>query len=370
MSSPGSTVGRFPCEQCGAQLEYQPGTTQMKCPYCGHQQPIPAPAGAVVSLDYNAYLSQANLNLEQETETIVRCNSCGAQYSVPPNQETKDCPFCGSRVIVPVDQERRIAPNGLLPFSIIEREARQKLTDWIGSRFWAPNDLKALALKEGRLKGMYIPFWTYDCDTQTQYTGMRGEAYYVEVPYTETDSDGNSQTQYRTERRINWYPAAGVVGVPFQDILVLASHALPEKQASKLRQWDLDSLTPYEQKFLMGFQTMRYDTDLANGFGAAQQIMVGPIDSAIRFDIGGDEQQILTRATDYFNVMFKHLLLPIWVGGFRYRGKSYRVVVNGRTGEVQGESPVSFWKVFIAVVLAIIVIGVIIALSQNGGHQR
>lgn len=368
MSSSGSTIGRFPCEQCGAQLEYQPGTTQMKCPYCGHQQPIPAPVGTVVSLEYDAYLNVANLQLEKETETTVRCNSCGAQFSVPPNQETKECPFCGSRVIVPVDLDKRIAPNGLLPFAIIERQAREKLTEWIGSRFWAPNDLKSMALKEGRLKGMYIPFWTYDCDTQTTYTGMRGDAYYVEVPVTSTDSDGNTTTEYREERRINWYPAAGMVEVPFEDVMVLGSRALPETQARKLRQWDLGSLTPYEPKFLMGFQTMRYDVDLAHGFNEAQQIMDGPIVSAIRYDIGGDEQQIFTKSTEYFGVMFKHLLLPIWVGGFHYRGKPYRVVVNGRTGEVQGEAPISVWKVLIAVILAILVIGVILMVSQHGRH--
>lgn len=366
MSSSSSQVGRFPCEQCGAQLQYQPGTTQMKCPYCGHQQPIPAPVGTVQNLDYNAFLNQANLNLEKETDTVVRCDSCGAQYTVPPNQETKDCPFCGSRVVVPVDQEKRIAPNGVMPFVIVERIARQKLTDWIGSRFWAPNDLKAMALKEGRLKGMYIPFWTYDCDTQTSYTGMRGEAYYVEVPYTVTDDDGNSRTEYRTERRINWYPAAGMVDVPFQDVLILGSRALPEEQARKLRQWDLGSVTPYEPKFLMGFQTMRYDVDLANGFGQAQQVMEGPIHGAICMDIGGDEQQVLSKSTQYYDVMFKNLLLPIWVGGFRYRGRAYRVVVNGQTGEVQGEAPVSVWKVMIAVLLGILVLAVILMLSQHG----
>lgn len=369
MSSTGSQVGRFPCEQCGAQLEYQPGTTQMKCPYCGFQQPIPAPAGTVQELDINAYLDRANLNLEKETATVVRCDSCGAQYTVPPNQETKECPFCGSRVIVPVDAENRIPPNGVLPFSIIERQAREKLNDWLGSRFWAPNDLKAMALKEGRLKGMYIPFWTYDCDTRTSYTGMRGEAYYVEVPYTTTDDDGNSRTEYRTERRINWYPAAGVVEVPFDDILILGSRALPEKQAKRLREWDLGAVTPYEPKFLMGFQTMRYDVDLSNGFTEAQQVMEGPIVSAIRMDIGGDEQQITSKNTEYFDITFKHLLLPIWVGGFRYRGKSFRVVVNGRTGEVQGEAPISVWKVAIAVILGLIVAGVILYLSQNGSHR-
>jgi hypothetical protein len=199
---------------------------------------------------------------------------------------------------------------------------------------------------------------------------MRGEAYYVEVEYTTTDSNGNMVTRSRPERRINWYPAAGMVQVRFDDVLVLSSGAIPQEQARKLHQWDLADLVPYSPNWLMGFQTMRYDVDLNTGFGDAQQAMAPQIDGAIRVDIGGDEQQILSKDTQYFNVMFKHILLPIYVGGFHYRGKPYRIVVNGRNGEVQGEAPVSIWKVMIAVILGLILIGGVLyltSLQHRGG---
>ena len=357
-----SDVGRFPCAQCGAQLQYQPGTTHMKCPYCGFEQAIAPPAGKVQELPYQAYLDRATLDVTLETDASVRCDKCGAQYSVPANQETKDCPFCGSRVIVPVNLDHRIPANGVLPFVLREQDGRGKLGEWLGTRFWAPNDLKAMALKDGRLRGMYIPYWTFNCDTQTQYSGMRGEAYYVEVEYTDTDANGNAVTRTRTERRINWYPAAGTVEVPFEDVLVLASASLPQEQARRLHEWDLVDLVPYDPKWLMGFQTMRYDVDLNNGFTDAQQVMSATIDGAIRVDIGGDEQQILSKNTQYFDVTFKHILLPIYVGGFQYRGKAYRIVVNGRSGEVQGEAPISVWKVLIAVLLGLVILGVILYL--------
>jgi len=67
----------------------------------------------------------------------------------------------------------------------------------------------------------------------------------------------------------------------------------------------------------------------------------------VRGDIGGDEQRVTHVATNYSAVTFKHLLLPVYVGAYRFRDKVYQVVLNGRTGEVQGERPYSFWKIFL-----------------------
>lgn len=354
-------VQRYPCEQCGAQLEFEPGTTLLKCPYCAHETPIAPPAVAVEELDIHAFLDKANLNLELEKDKVLHCNNCAAEFSIPANQETQECPFCGSNVIVPTESEQRIVPNGVLPFVVPDKDARGHVQKWLNSRFWAPNDLKTLALKEGRLKGMYIPYWTFDAQTETDYTGQRGIHYYETETYT--DSNGNRQT--RQVQRTQWYPASGHVSVHFDDVLVLSSKAIPERYAQRLVRWDLGAVVSYETRYLVGFQTMRYDVDLANGFAVAQSFMQPTIDSAIRSDIGGDEQVINSKNTEYYDVTFKLLLLPIWIGGYRYRGKSFRFLVNGQTGEIQGEAPISVWKVLIAVLLGLALIALIIFLTKK-----
>lgn len=333
----------------------------LKCPYCQHETPIAPPDTTVDELDMKAFLDKANLDMSMETDKVLHCNNCAAEFTIPANQETQECPFCGSNVVVPTAAESRIVPNGVLPFVIADVPARGFVTKWLSSRFWAPNDLKTLALKEGRLKGMYIPYWTFDCQTETDYIGQRGEHYYETESYT--DSNGNRQT--RQVQKTRWWPASGHVSVHFDDVLVLSSRAIPERHAQRLVKWDLSSVVSYEARYLVGFQTMRYDVDLANGFALAQQMMQPTIDSAIRSDIGGDEQMINSKSTDYFDETFKLLLLPIWVGGYRYRGKSFRFLVNGQTGEIQGEAPISFWKVLIAVILGLIVVGVIIFLANK-----
>lgn len=351
----------YPCESCGAQLEFQPGTTQLHCPYCGHDQPIPASIDQIEELDFNTALAQAATETVRETEQVLHCNNCGAEYTLPENQEAGSCPFCGSNVVVPTDPEARIQPKSLLPFVFNKKQAKEKFQEWVGSRFWAPNDLKRLAMQDGGLAGVYIPYWTYDTFTTTAYVGQRGEHYWETEYYT--DSDGNRQS--RQVQKTRWYPASGVVFVPFDDVLVLASNHLPPRYAQALKSWKLDELTPYQPQFLSGFQAMRYDVNLQQGFETAKQFMAPAIDQAIRYDIGGDEQRIIEAKTQYDRITFKHILLPIWSGAYRYKAKSWSYLVNGQTGEIQGQAPVSAWKVAIAVILGLLVIGLFIYLTSQ-----
>lgn len=352
---------RYPCAQCGAQLVFTPGTTQMKCPYCGHEEDVPASLEQIEELDFHQFLATHQPVSSLEPDRVLHCNQCGAQFTWPENRESGSCPFCGSNVVVPANPESRIEPRSVLPFAIDLKAARVKFKDWIGSRFWAPNNLKALALVENGLNGCYIPYWTYDTFATTAYTGMRGEHYYETEYYT--DSDGNQQS--RQVQRTRWYPASGVVFNDFDDVLVLASQHLPPRYAQAMDSWNLGSLAPYDAKFLSGFVAMRYDIGLEQGFEVAKQIMDPTICNSIRFDIGGDEQQITSYQTQYDRLTFKHVLLPIWSGAYRYGGRSWAYLVNGQTGEVRGEAPVSPWKVAIAVILGLIVVGLIIYLTSK-----
>ncbi|MCG9895519.1 MAG: hydrogenase maturation nickel metallochaperone HypA [Fimbriimonadaceae bacterium] len=353
---------RHPCPSCGAGLAFAPGTKHLKCPYCGHEEEIVAPTeGTLRELDIEAYWNLAHLNIAEDDARVQHCNGCGAEFTLRPDMEADDCPFCGSHVIVPAAPERRIPPNGVLPFRLDARKARDMYRQWIGSRFWAPNDLKKRAEAESTLHSMYVPYWTFDSETTTHYTGMRGEHYWVTESYT--DSEGRSQT--RQVRKTRWYPASGTVWVNFDDELVIATKTLPAKYTQHMQDWQLSGVTDYNAAFLSGYQAMRYDVDLAQGWQTAQIQMRPAIERAIRSDIGGDEQQIHGYDVHHENVTFKHVLLPIYSGAYRYRQKIWRFFINGQTGKVAGEAPVSFWKVLLAVLLGLIIVGGIIYFTQG-----
>lgn len=346
---------RFPCKQCGAQLQFEPGADALKCPYCGFLNEIARSAEEIEELDFNKYLEIAAQESVPDTEQNIKCNACGATFTVSPTTQSSSCPFCGSNTIVPIAAGVHLKPRSLLPFKLNRKEAQEAYLGWLAKRWLAPNDLKTYARDRGGLAGMYIPFWTYDCNTMTWYQGERGIWVYRTETYT--DSDGNTQT--REVRETIWYPASGTVYNTFDDVLVPASNSVPEKHAMALKTWDLPELVPFQEAYLSGFQTERYRTGLEQGFDVAKGLMESTIISTIRADIGGDEQRIWNKASEYNNITFKHVLLPLWLGAYKYRDRTFSFIVNARNGEVQGDAPISFWKVLGLVVLGLLIIGAI-----------
>jgi hypothetical protein len=265
-------------------------------------------------------------------------------------------------VVTDTGTHRHIKPKGLLPFALDEEAARDAMTDWLGGLWFAPNGLQAYARKGRKLTGIYVPYWTYDADTKSAYRGERGTIYYETRTVTR-----NGKTETVRVQKIRWSPKSGRVARFFDDVLVLASRSLPKRFTDALEPWDLSALEPYRPEFLAGFRAEGYQVDLDEGFAEARAIMDRQIERDVKFDIGGDRQRIHRIDIDVSAVTFKHILLPVWMAAYKYRGKSYRFVVNGSTGRVQGERPWSAWKIAFAVILGLIVaagIGYAIAMNQ------
>ena len=166
-------------------------------------------------------------------------------------------------------------------------------------------------------------------------------------------------------RHVRWTPVSGRVARSFDDVLVLASGALPRSITDGLAPWDLSALRDFRPDYLAGFEAEGYTVHLAAGLEIAHDEMAGVILGDVQRAIGGDVQRVGRITTDHDNETFKHILLPIWSAAYKYNGKSYRFVVNGQSGRVQGERPWSIWKLA-ALVLAILIILATFAAMQGG----
>lgn len=362
----------FPCTKCGAELEFKPGTRSLTCPYCQTLNEIPADDRVIEEIDYAQVLAQLEGEQASTEKITVHCDSCSANVPMAPNTTSQACPFCGSNIVATAKSVRQIKPAAILPFAIDIKQASSKFADWISSRWFAPSDLKRYASMEGDeayksaggLTGLYLPYWTYDADATTPYTGQRGDDYYVTVPVT-VMVNGKPTTEMRQERRTNWTWVKGVVQDAFDDVLVPASQSLAQDKLNEIGSWDLKALTPYRDEFLSGFRAESYTIRLPEGFQAARVIMEEQIKRTICRNIGGDHQRIQSMSPQYRDITFKHILLPIWVSAFRYRGKVYRFLVNGRTGAVAGERPYSAWKITLFVLMCIAALLILIAIFHS-----
>lgn len=362
---------RFPCETCGSDLRFEPGSERLICDHCGASEAIVSQgqwrSQSLRELDFRAAIADELPEAEIEETRILDCPNCGAQVAFSPEDHAAECPFCATPVVTDTGTHRHIKPRGVLPFALKEAEARAAMGRWLGQLWFAPGGLQAFARRGRKMQGIYVPYWTYDADTKSRYTGDRGTIHY-ETKTVQVTIDGKSETREQQVATIHWRRVSGRVARFFDDVLVLGSKSLPKDYTDALGPWDLSALEPYQPEFLAGFRAEGYTISLEEGYQEASAIMERTILRDVKFDIGGDRQRVHKLETDVGQVTFKHVLLPIWLAAYKYRGKSYRFVVNGRTGTVRGERPWSWIKIGFAIVAGLIlagIVGYLIALNQG-----
>ncbi len=354
----GAEEHRFPCETCGSDLRFDPGGDRLICDHCGSVESIDhGPwdrTEAIAEQDFYAALRAIASDVEMVEARISQCPNCGARIEFDSALHAKECPYCATPVVTDTGSERQIKPRAVVPFALTEEEARQEMSNWLGSLWFAPNGLTEYARKGRKLSGVYTPCWTFDAETKTRYTGQRG------IEYTTTRTvtrNGKRQTQSQT--KVRWTSVSGRVSRFFDDVLVVASTALPEKFRAGIGQWDLTRLEPYLPHYLAGFRAEAYTVSLKEGYEQGRAIMDRQIHRDIKFDIGGDRQRVQSVETRVSDVTFKHILVPVWLAAYKYRGASFRFVVNGQTGQVVGERPWSIWKLAFAAIIVALIAGVV-----------
>ncbi len=345
--------GRFACANCGAVLSYAPGTETLRCAYCGHDNHIEASDAVVAEAELAPALARIGDAAPPEAAAEARCDGCGAGFRFAPPLHAGPCPFCGQAVVTA--PTGTLTPSGLLPFLIGEANARERINGWLERLWFAPGRLRAQTTGRDRLHGLYIPAFTFDSRTQTRFQGQRGDVYY-ETRRVPVVVNGRRTTQLQRVPKVRWRPVAGEVSRDFDDLLVLATSTLPPRLAERLRRFDTQEARPYQADFLAGFESELYQRPLADAAGEAQRLMRAVIQGDVKARIGGDMQRITAFDVRHADDGFKLVLVPLWRADLRFLGRIYRVLVNGRTGEVLGERPYSFAKIALAVLAGLAVL--------------
>lgn len=325
------------------------------CDHCGTATAIAVANAPVASYDlFTDYAAAQVVPPAREVE----CKQCGARAML--TRQAQRCAFCDAPVVVELDAKAPgIPPGGVLPFAIDRKQAAGNLARWLRGRWFAPRDLLARA-KRDQIDGVYVPCWLFDARSTTTYVGRRGthhgsaagvafdlltKSKSVETPHTE------------------WSPAGGTVQVESRDMLVLATAALPRPLLDQLAPWQLAQLRAFDDRYLAGFVAERYRVEVGAGFEIALAKLDEAICDEIFRQIGGDEQNIDSKQVHWDAVRFRHVLLPLWLSAFHYRGNVFHLAVNAATGEVLGERPWSVAKIGLLVVALLAAVVAIAALA-------
>ena len=351
-------IRKFPCGACGADVVWNPGASALKCPYCGAVKELPKTDAAIAEKPIEEALrAPRDLGWGLARKT-VKCTKCGASTALDPGISAASCPFCATPSVVeaPPDQNM-VRPEGLLPFQVDRNSAGAKFRSWVSSLWFRPSDLKHRAAVTG-MQGVYIPFWTFDAATYSSWTAEAGYHYQVQVQVQE-----NGQTVTRSETRTRWVPASGVLEKFFDDLPVKASRGLERSLAEGIEPFPTQNLIPYEPSYLSGFLAEEYAVNVDEALKVARERMDAEIRSACSREVPGDTQRNLNVRSVYSGVAYKNALLPVWIAAYAYSGKSFRFLVNGVTGKVDGNAPFSWVKISLAVLAVLAVLFLIMSKS-------
>ena len=363
-------VGRFSCPACGGRMVFDPADQQLKCPYCGTLKTFPNDRETPNLYDIRFAPPKEDAAWDDETR-VVRCEKCGAELVLTGETELKACPFCGKESVAESDSGNGIAPDSLVPFQIAKKEAQERFRAWTRPRLFACWPLRRLAAS-GKLAAIYLAHWMYADDATSAYQGKSGRHYEADLPYNVMDSDGKERTETHKEQLTRWEAASGILNEHFDDVLIPAGDRLPDDLINGVLPYHMSRITRYTPEFIAGYACEKPTADVQEGWKQARGMVDRRMASLAERSIlaGADEAKVQQLQTEHENVRYRLVLLPMYLGTYTYRKKLRSVLVNGDTGKVNGQAPVSPLKVGAAVLVVLLLLfGLIWLFMSRGGSE-
>ena len=331
-----SARSKFSCPACGAEAQWNPAKQALVCPFCGTVAPMKTPPGGGAIEEHDLVTALRSIPDDQRgwqaEKKSVKCQSCQAITVFDPDS-------CGPALrflrFVGADSNRghqgADPPESLLEFKIPESQVRDHVRAWYGNVWFAPNALKSRALTD-TVRGIYLPYWTFDAKVHADWTAESGYYYYETEYYT--DSDGKQQS--REVQRTRWEPSSGSLDHFFDDELVPASKGVPAPLLRKIEPFPDDHrLKAYDPGFLSGWVVEQYQIDLVAAAQNAREMMDRETQQLCGQQVPGDTYRALQVNPDYSGQTFKHILVPVWVLAYTFGAQTFQVVINGYTARLR-----------------------------------
>ena len=273
-----------------------------------------------------------------------RCLDCNSVVIYDQFKRVLKCEFCGSENIEETEKSlsEKIKIDKIVPFKIIEREAIKIFERWISKGFWQPRE-ESQEFKKTSAKGIYIPIWHFSFDLNTYWYGHEKK----ERKQTEKTKNGKPKTVTIEE----FIPRSGSRTERYS-LFIPASKGFTPSEFIQLHPFQVENAMPFSNEHLIEKQAEIPILDKDGGFLKAQE------EAKKR-----EHEYVMTQVDriDTLNITFSEptstlIYIPIWIFGFKYYGKYYRIIINGITGDIYGKKPISKTKVFIAIAIPAVII--------------
>lgn len=351
--NPENRTAVMKCPACGADMIYDAESGKLLCEHCGTQKEIESKTSE--ELDFERLLTDKG---GWDESHVFRCENCGAQEVLDKNEIAKQCPFCGATNIVETSELPDIRPNAVVPFRVALKDAATAVKTWVRKRIFAPQKFRKSAKPE-KMKGVYMPSFSFDSQTHSYYTAVLGKHYYV-----------TRRVNGRTvqEQRTRYFTVSGNYEMFFDDVLIQASGTINQKSLNKLQPFQTNDSREYTKEYLSGYTATQNTKSGLECWEEAKGVIGNRLQSAILSQYVYDVVSSFRISTQYSGITFKYILLPVYVGHCKWHTKIYNFFVNGLNGKVTGKAPISPLKVFITVLIAAgVIVGLYFLFRMYGG---
>ena len=327
------SAGSAVCAQCGSPMEAH----DRFCPACGAEQPAPARVVERPAAEHKHF----------------RCQNCGADVAVDPNQRSYTCAFCESTYVVEFNpaESGRQPPEFIVGFAFTPEQAQERFARWLADNSWfRPGDLRKAQVVD-KLRGVYLPFWSFSLLAESRWSAQIGEHWYRTETYTTTEN-GKTVTKTRQVQETEWWPLSGEFDSYYSGYLVSGSRGLPHQESLRIQPFQLPALKRYQPYFLAGWLAEEYSIVREEALRVAQEEFQRRQETNIAAHLPGDTHSGLSVESRFSDINSDLVLLPVYLLSYCYRNKVYRFLMNGQTGKLAGDKPVSGWRIGLAVIIA------------------
>ena len=340
------------CPCCGGTLEFDNKTQMVVCPFCDSQfttEDLKAYSDDLASdkQDETAWDEsrvQEYTDKEMKGMKIYSCDSCGGEIIVDETTSSTKCPYCGNNLVVSKQLSGDLRPNYVIPFKNDKETVQQDLKKFFRKKPLLPGSFSKENVIE-EIKSLYVPFWIFDADVEGKVR-FKGET-------TRTWSDSNYDY-----RETKYYSIIRGGGIAFDHVPVDGSSKMEDKLMESIEPYDFSQAEEFNIAYLAGIAADRYDVDKDVTFNRATQRFRDGTIQAFRDDIHGYSNVTVQDSNiQLSNTKANYALYPVWILNTKWKDKNYRFAVNGQTGKVAGDLPVSVPKFILFYLLFFLAIG-------------
>ena len=366
-------VTNYQCPGCTGPLHFVGASGKLECDYCGANYDVAEIEALYAEKEEKAAAAQqaAEEQAAKEKETSAAdggdwdtsgfsddwgeegahmkaysCPSCGAELICDESTAATSCPYCGNPTVVPGQFSGELKPDFILPFKLSREDAIKALREHYKGKVFLPKSFTDENHVQ-EIRGVYVPFWMFDGEAS-------GDARY-EATRSHTYTSGDYEIT-KTEH-FDIYRAGSVT---FEKVPVDASSKMPDDHMDSIEPYDYKGLKGFSTAYLPGFLADKYDVSVEESRERADARCEGTLDAALRSSVTGYDTCVrLTGSANLTRGKVHYALMPVWMLNTKWQGKDFLFAMNGQTGKLVGDLPVSwgkFWGMFagIAVLLSIV----------------